>query len=93
MLLHILHLPGIVNIVSLQPLFESILVQLGDPSVPYRRLVRECLRRLNTTCKQILESYNKQLNELDRSEADGDWIFTYELLGLVMHWMEVSQPA
>ena len=60
--LHILHVPGICNIINLSPLLDVLLPQLADPSVPYRRLVRECLQRLNTTAKNVLEAYNRKLN-------------------------------
>jgi len=33
-------MPGIANIVNLQPLQEILMPQLGDASVPYRKHVR-----------------------------------------------------
>lgn len=40
-----------------------------------------------------MEVYNKKLNEIDRGNEEFDWILIYELLQLVMHWMQVSEPA
>lgn len=53
-MLHIVQVPGICNIINLNPLLEVLLSQLADPSVPYRRLVRECLQRLNSTARNVL---------------------------------------
>jgi hypothetical protein len=59
-------MPGISNIINLQPLLDILIPQLADSSVPYRKNVRECLQRLNCTAKNVLEAYNKKLNEIDR---------------------------
>lgn len=93
LLLYILQLPGISNIINLTPLLQEIIPQLAHNSVPYRKLVRECLQRLNSTAKNVLQRYNKTLNEIDRASEDYDWIMICELIDLVKHWMQVSQPA
>lgn len=54
LLLYILQLPGISNIINLTPLLQEIIPQLAHNSVPYRKLVRECLQRLNSTAKNVL---------------------------------------
>jgi len=77
LLAHILGKPGISNIVNLNPFLEILIVQLGDSSVPYRKQVRECFLRLNRNAKNVLEFYNRKLNEIDRNNEEYDWILVY----------------
>jgi hypothetical protein len=55
--------------------------------------VRECLQRLNSTARHVLEAYSRKLNEMDGGQEECDWIVIYEVLQLVMHWMQSSEPA
>lgn len=86
-------MPGICNIINMHSLLDVLMPQLGDNSVPYRKQVRDCFHRLNTTAKSVLEFYNRKLNEIDRNNEEYDWIHVFELLGLVSHWISVSEPA